>query len=69
MAAKEPKPRVLPKAAEEEVKAPEVVKEEKKVEAKREEKRQEPKVKKEEEKASSQPLIDPKKFEEHRRQY
>jgi len=26
-------------------------------------------VKKEEEKASRQPLIDPKKFEEHRRQY
>ena len=66
MAAKEPKPqeiRVLPKAAEEEEKkVPEVVKEAKKVEVKR----QEPQVKKE---ASSQPLIDPKKFEEHRRQY
>jgi len=58
VAAKEPKPRVLPKAAEEEEKkVPEVVKETKKVEVKREEK------------ASSQPLIDPKKFEEHRRQY
>ena len=63
MAAKEPKPqeiRMLPKAAEEEEKK--VPEEAKKVE----EKRQEPQVKKE---ASSQPLIDPKKFEEHRRQY
>ena len=58
VAAKPQEIRVLPKAAEEEEKkAPEVVKEEKKVEVKREEK------------ASSQPLIDPKKFEEHRRQY